>query len=684
MSAIWHVFQIKWSLTLVVAGFSCFAFSDSSSNSLFNMSLADLLDVTISSTSHFDETKMSSATTVVHSSPIQWKQQGARTLGEALSHMPSSIGVQGAGTTQMFAVRGYFDFAADTGIAVRLDGIPMNKIRSGTGLLSANGYDLAALESLELIRGPGSSLHGTDAFHGVLSLQTKSHSNDSEYGKSTSVSSALGSHDYSALSVSSHTAEQGTHQAGTTLSYRKFGDQDLRYPYTEPASGLHKSGERSNEQEILNGVFSYMYTPNQTTEYIGTAYLFKVDANQLPGVGREILGESLQEDKDWSDYSSLTSVLKVGVNHRRSERSSLSAFAYYWRNVDFFSTDLSNTFLGFRLDEDREESHFGFQVLNRHEFRDSSVAYGYDFRSGSLDDFAETLIGKDDSVTNNQRVETGFSDDVHSLFFDGRTSIASSSIDFVYGLRLDKYTSFDLQASPRLSLIGPVGEGSVWKLSYGHAFRAPNLFHLYGASTTKPNFDIQPDQLDNIEVVFQRQVQDYFVSVTAFKNWWSDAIRSVLLDQPEGDFVLQYQNTGKNEAYGAEFEAKFERNRSRADLSLSYIKSRNVDSNDDYAAFPDWILNLGLGYQLSDRLDVYMNNRFHHRQEASESGVSQGSRQFFRADVIFNWEQTERLTAQFAVRNLFDRNNYLPSYFGHEEGVPDTAINASVSLNFRF
>src|SRR3990167_207727 len=71
---------------------------------LLAMSVEDLLMVTITSTSYFDETVLSSANSVTQVSAPQWDERGNRNLGELLNTLPSTLAVPTNGCTPTLAI----------------------------------------------------------------------------------------------------------------------------------------------------------------------------------------------------------------------------------------------------------------------------------------------------------------------------------------------------------------------------------------------------------------------------------------------------------------------------------------------------------------------------------------------------------------------------------------------------
>ena len=651
---------------------------------LFELPLEDLLQVNVTSTSYFDQTLLESASSVSHGDQQRWSELGARNVGEWLNTLPSTVAPQGFGRTRVIAIRGYFNYSSDTGVATLLDGVPINLLRFGTSALAIDGHDLSVMSSLELIRGPGSSLHGADAFHGVLSMNTVDHG---QTGVTTRAE--LGSEDYQAASLVSRYSDD-RQQLTTALAYRNLGDQDLEYPYTDYYTGLPETGERSNALENQNLVLKYSAADSHNNQYHVSGYHMKLDADQLPGIANQT-GFALQLDQDWADYEAQLSLLKLGFDHQYNDHFSTSVVAYYWQydDMETLDTTMGPAPLNFLQLTETKEHHWGAQVINRHQFSDgSNLAYGYEYDNEANDRFTTTRIPLGGSAVTNSNPQENAEQEHHSLIVDGRyvTGWSESGSSIVYGSRFDDYEDKDLQISPRIGYLHGINQDTVAKLVFSRSFRMPNSFEVYGSSSVAANDDLDPETLDNVELTLQHNDAHSFTSVTLFRSIWNDSIRAAELENPVNNALYQFENTSKNKAWGVEFELKQQWERWRLDASASHVVSEDTATGLDFEAFPNWMLNIGVGYKLSARTDVYLFNRYHHRQTAAipEYGVApdQDSSEFFRTDVTLTRQWSPDLKTHFTVRNLFDRENYMPAYHNREKGAPDNGINASLAVEW--
>lgn len=670
--------------TRIIVVTLCFALAAGEARAerdILDLSLEELVNVTITSTSYFDETLLSSASSVSLLDASRWHERGVRNLGELLNTLPSTLAPAAIGETRAVAIRGYIN--GSTGVSLRLDGVPMTRLRSGAGLTDLDGYDLGMLQSVEMIRGPGSAIHGADAFNGVLSLQTLT---PSKAGASLQLHA--GSEQYTAASASGHFM-RGQHELTTALAYRNIGDQGLVYPYTDPDTGARAHGERSNALENTNVLVKYSNDLGQGTRAYVTTYLLKLDADEIPGAGRVFGGQSLAKDKDWTFLNSETGLIKLGAEHQFSGKNSLDVSGYYWDNSGSYEARATSQQFG--NEEWRDESHWGVQAIHRHRFSDSAhIAAGYEHAQATLYDYFHTVVDSSGTVLANRerQPESGYQRSQNSLLVDGRFALNLPATELVYGGRYDRYNDFDAQFSPRLGLIHSPTENSAIKLLYGHAYRPPTLLEIFGSTQAAPNGDLQPEEIDSLEFVYQHRHEHWFNTLTFFKNNWREAIRGARLDPPQGSFFFQFRNSGEHEAKGVEWESQARWDRTRLNLAVTWARGKDVNTGDEFSAFPEWMLDLGLGYRFSDQWDLSLANRAFVRDAASRpvpsSAPAEPADDYLRTDVILSWAPIPDLTTRATVRNLFDRTNYLPSYVYSEAGIPDNGLGFALSLDWHY
>jgi outer membrane receptor protein involved in Fe transport len=98
----------------------------------------------------------------------------ARTLDELLAFLPGAFAFfrgTGAGVPPMLTARGFFGGGEVEYVQLRIDGVPVQDAESGLGNWRA--IPAAAIERVEFLRGPASSLYGDTSLGGVVQVFTR-------------------------------------------------------------------------------------------------------------------------------------------------------------------------------------------------------------------------------------------------------------------------------------------------------------------------------------------------------------------------------------------------------------------------------------------------------------------------------------------------------------------------------
>jgi len=150
-------------------------FSQTSTDALFEMSLEELLDITVSGITRQKEDSFKSTSAVFVVSSEEIRRSGATNIPEILEMVPGFHVGQLSGN--MFAVNargGHSRFARQ--LLVMIDGRNVYSPTVNNVYWDQLDLIMEDIERVEVIRGPGSSLWGSNAANGIVNIVTKNSS----------------------------------------------------------------------------------------------------------------------------------------------------------------------------------------------------------------------------------------------------------------------------------------------------------------------------------------------------------------------------------------------------------------------------------------------------------------------------------------------------------------------------
>jgi iron complex outermembrane receptor protein len=122
------------------------------------------------------------------------------------------------------------------------------------------------------------------------------------------------------------------------------------------------------------------------------------------------------------------------------------------------------------------------------------------------------------------------------------------------GVRYDHYSTFGGTTNPRLALIYRPAEETTFKLLYGRAFSAPDVYEIspdFGIFYDN-NFKLQPEHIQSLEARVEQGLGQHFqLSSGVYHNQIHNLISLVSI---HADQTFQYQNDGSAQATGMDVE----------------------------------------------------------------------------------------------------------------------------------
>ena len=258
----------------------------------------------------------------------------------------------------------------------------------------------------------------------------------------------------------------------------------------------------------------------------------------------------------------------------------------------------------------------------------------------------------------------------------------------------------DSQASMKVGLIRDISGDMSLFLQYAEGYRNPNFDEAYNTYTNLaqmytiiPNPNITAETSEGFEIGLRGSLTNTSWSLAYYKNDYKDFIAYEYLFPPiQGVLQVQYQNLGSVETNGIEFESKTVFNES---FSASFGVSLNEGREDDGyldSLSPDhakislsWISDSGrLSWNTISTL--MKSSRSILSPVCDRSGVCSPAQETagrVTLDTYLNFDLTEKVNIKFGARNLTDIKYWdYPTIAGQAAGTADEYLMPGRNISF--
>jgi iron complex outermembrane receptor protein len=514
-----------------------------------------LQEVLVTATSHEARVDMvPDAVSVVTREQID--QMVAPTAIDILKNIPgvevySARGPLSSSTYNRVMMRGQGAVAAR--ILVLLNGVPQSGGQSGE--FEWNFINPRDIERIEVVRGPGSALYGSQAMGGVINIITRKPTSqkgettlEGTYGTLNTVSTSL-SHSQKAGNWGFY----GSGTLGGTQGYRVANEVSL--------SGGQPTNSRNLRQrnDWGRGVVTYDFddAANLSVNVMHGHFVNRGTYDYAP----EFKVFDMSRKQGDMNYS------------KRFEGGTFSAYT----SVSYQDSTYDNyTSASKKITGKSPANQWDYQGGMKTSYDLGSfntVSVGLDFKRTTYDRRNDNFATGTDaygSSGGDSWVYGAFAQDELKLF-DGRV-IITPGIRYEYTSLFDGYSELREAGVARrdvdrkilsafTSRLGARYNATDWisfRTAYGESFRAPTLHELYGVtrltSTYLGNDALKPERLKSIEAGADITPLDNLrLSLTVYKNHATDYIDNV----SQGGGVYKRQNIGTVDTGGVEAEVEY-------------------------------------------------------------------------------------------------------------------------------
>jgi vitamin B12 transporter len=563
---------------------------------------------------------------------------GANSLTDILRTQP---GIQintsgGAGTASSVYLRG----TNDSHVVVLIDGLRVNSATLGT--TAFENLPVGQIESIEILRGPASSLYGADAIGGVIQIFTRNSAIDKPR-----VYAAIGA---------------GTYQTKTAEAGISGKVDGLKY-------GLNVSS-KDTESFSAKRIRTGKDTDDDSYRNLSASGFLEWELAQGHSWGLQFL-----ESKGHNEFDN---------NFENFGDQTLQSYAFTSKNQ--FTEFWHSTFkLGVGIDDSTSHARpntnpasASFNPTGESKFRteQQQLTWQNDLKLpvGTLT-LAYDRLEQDVSSVSNVRTRYDRERNDDSYFAGYVADIGQHALQL--SLRENHNSQFGNFTT------GGAGYGyrfsPAWRAtaSYGKAFKAPSFNQLYFPNFGDPN--LEPEKSDNIESSIKYTGQRWRAGVTVFENKIRNLIASVgpaTAGCTFGGFCPI--NVGKVTIQGATFEANWDISNSLL-LSGNYtVQSPRDESNDNLVARRgNRYGTISLQHQIEDfRWGAEVNGASSRYNDIANTKSMSG---YLLVNLTANYQLAPEWKLQLRANNILDKN-YILSYTGN--GINDVPYNTAGSNLF--
>jgi outer membrane receptor for ferrienterochelin and colicins len=573
--------------------------------------------------------------TVIGRDQLEWRP--VQDLADALRGSPG-ISLQGIGLgRQGISIRG---MPADSTL-VLIDGRRVNV--AGSAIAHAdfdlNWVPLEAIERIDVVRGPMSSLYGSDALGGVVNVITRAATD--HWVQSYRLFGGLTEHSGAGSPYQGSAYVGGPlipGQLGLTLTGQVQGRTDVP-DSTDPRTTALE------ERQAVAGALGLTWTPDAAQ---------RIDFNYSIGTEdrwRWMLSSGAVPNL----YRSSDDILRqqIALTHRGDWEWGQTQLRVYRSQLDRQNGILGpGTPVGPQtLTDDVADARITIPAWGWHRF-----SVGGEFRRERLEDPSVTQSGSDEATQ-------------YALFAQDEITL-SQGLSLVVGARFDNHQAYGWHTSPRAYLVWQATPELTLRAGVGTGFRAPTLKQLSpeysavgggGRFTIVGNPDLQPETNASYEIGAAYETPEWELRGTLFQNNLNDLVQTLCVAScgVRGRERRTYINVNRARIQGVELgggvslPANF-----RLNVNYTYISARDLTNDQELAERPNHLINGTLSWSPEGPFSAQLMVNYVGRQVVAQTiggaTVNTPVSPYTMVTIEGAYRITENLTFRAGIQNLGD------------------------------
>ena len=597
-------------------------------------------------------TEAPSAVTLITADEI--RKYGYRTLTDILQSVPgfyvtydrnyNYLGIRGFGRPEDFSTR----------VLLLVDGHRLNDAIFNQAPIGTDfPIDVDLIDRVEIIRGPSSSLYGTNAFFAVINVIMKRGRNI----KGAEVSTEIASYDsYKGRLTYGNKFSNGLEFLLSGSFYDSAGQHRLFYKeFDTPATnnGIVKNAD----DDRYYGFFTNLSYADFTL--LGG---FLSREKGIPTAPFDtVFNTTRTRTTDERSY------IDLKYQHAFAQQLDFMARVYYDRYYyrgDYLFDYLDNGVFTLNRDVSLGE-RLGTEVkVTKRLLEKHLLTLGAEFRDNVRQNQKNYDTLPFQSYLNDHR-----NTQIWALYLQDEFSPIDNLI-FNVGARYDYYYSFGGTFNPRLALIYNLPKTAI-KVIYGEAFRAPTPYEAYygagGLLGSDPSPHLRPEDITMYELVVERYFGDHLRGAASAYYYTLDNLISQEINPVTGNLI--FENSEQVEAKGLELELEGKWAYGlEGRMSYALQEAHDQKTGETLTNSPHHLVKFNLICPLiGEKLFAGLEARYTSGRHTLAGHTTDG---FFVTNLtLFNQYLLKGLEVSGSVYNVFDQHYGDPGASEHRQDV---------------
>ena len=622
---------------------------------LFDLNLSDLAELKVNIASSEPERIVDTPAVVTSYHVATMQNLGLNTLEDVLNFVPGVVVQDTAIGTKAVMIRGIVE-AFNQKVLFLLDGTPYWQPAHGGNPMLAMPFTY--IEKVEVIRGPGAVIYGSNASGGVINVITKqSASNNVDIAYDSLSSKYFGGYyqkDYTSLNL-----RLGVHAFNQDGYQGRFNNRPLPpiYPNDTPNDiTLNKQQKSHSIWLALKGQswkFSSHYFESQNDGLAGAASTLNLGTLKYSGA---LMQAEMNRNTSWGYF-------KGGADIN-----------------NFYLEIPTQSLLGFNINGTQQFEGQG-EKNNRYRLvasLNSPITESIDWLNGFEIEHRETGDYRNVNDTG-QVISTSMeANETQEIATYTQVDMSQGDSRWVIGGR---YVNNDLAGKDwlmRMSYVYTLDRNQSVKVLYSEGFNAPTFVQQFieiSPNVVKGSEDIRAEKVKTWEMVYTLQSRDHFFVANIYRLWTEDFIFRAVNESG----IVEFTNTQDFTREGLDLDYRFHKEALEVFANMSWAQQGNKTIEDDNTALfvPRYTTNLGASFNMSPSFKIG-GGWLHISERESASAIN-----LVNANVSY---QNKHGKLSVYIENALQDNVEHPDVqnFSENRLVPTKSHHSILGLRFTF